>query len=234
MLKIICGEKPKYLLDTAVTLFNLEYNKDWFNDPLVKEMIKDIDKTEHIKDALFESPVLGTIPATTLSGGVKGLILILKSEQLDDYDAMRSSIFGDNCVKWLIKLSYLKDFTIYMSHYLDFYFGGNYSDDFDGFEHTPINAIGANNEPLSTCGEIMQYFIDNDTFEYKGDILQREMEEMRLREALKKCESPEYLEYIRKNHPYVIPMSDPYSIAYCKLAVKLDEATTESERMDII
>ena len=233
MLRVLCGEAPKYLLDTAVTLFNIEHRNDWFNDPLVEEMIKDIDKTDHIADAVFKSPVLGTIPATSLSGGVKGLILILKSKQLNDYDAMRSCIFGNNCVKWLIKLSYLADFTIYMSHYLNFYYGGNYSKDFDGYHNTPVNAVGRDNEPLSTCGELMRYFEDNDTYENKCYPLQREIENARLMKSLKQCEDPAYLKYIHENHPYVIPMNDPYSIAYSKLAVKLDEAKTEEERAEI-
>lgn len=234
MLKIMCGDEPKYMLNTATTLFDLENKNDWFDDPLVKEMILDIDKTEHIGDKVFKSPVLGTITSTDLSGGVKGLILILKSKQLKNYSAMRSSIFGDNCVKWLIKLSYLKDFTIYMSHFLDFYFGGDYSEEFDGYHHTPINAIGDDGTILSTCKDVMRYFEDNDTFEYEGDIFQREVEEMQLREVLDKYKDPAYVKEVRKLHPYVISMDHPYSVASGELTEKLREAKTSEERDVII
>lgn len=234
MLKIICGDEPEHLLDTATTLFNLENKKDWFNDPLVEEMVRDVDKTEHIKDAIFESPVLGTILASELSGGVKGLILILKSKSLSDYTAMRSCIFGDNCIKWLIKLSYIADFTIYMSHFLDFYFGGDYSKDFDGYHNTPINAVGADGEVLPTCGAVMKYFEDNDTFEYEYTWIERKLEETRLQIVLDKCKDPNYVAELKKKHPYVTPMDDPFSIKFIELSEKLRTAKTEEERNVII
>ena len=168
---VICGREPEYLLNTSRHLFKLESKQDWFNDSLVEEMVLDVDKTEHIRGAVFDSPVLGAITADQLSGGVKGLILILKSNKLKSYHAMRSSIFGDNCVKWLIKLSHICDFTIYMSHYLDFYFGGDYSQGFDGYRNTPIDAVGENGEVLTTCGDVMKYFEDNDISECHFTVL---------------------------------------------------------------
>lgn len=232
MLRILCGEEPENLLNTATHVFKLEFQNEWFNDPLVEEMVLDIDKTKHIKDSVFDSPVLDIISAPELSGGVKGLILILKSELLKSYSAMRSSIFGDNCVKWIIKLSYLTDFTIYMSHYLDFYFGGNYSEGFEGFESTPINAVGKNNEPLRTCGEIMQYFLDNDAFEYEYS--EHDTNEMNSLQKLSNRHQDIDSLKVQKQPSYVIPMDHPYSIALGNLTDKLYLAKTDTERDAIV
>lgn len=46
----------------------------------VKEMIRAVDKSEVLSSHAIESPVLGIIPTTRLSGGVKALILIYKSQ----------------------------------------------------------------------------------------------------------------------------------------------------------
>lgn len=43
---------------------------------LAKEMIFDIDKSTVLDSAVIRSPILGNIPPTSLSGGVKTLILI--------------------------------------------------------------------------------------------------------------------------------------------------------------
>lgn len=164
MLKIYCGPLPKNVLNSAVYIFNNEFKSEWFNDSLVEEMVLDVDLTKHFKDQIFESPVLGFILPERLSGGVKGLILILKSERAKKFSAYRSCIFGDNCVKWIAKLSFITDFAIYMSHPLDFSFGGN-SNDRD-FQSTPINAVGMDGEILSTCGEVADYYFSNDNVSY--------------------------------------------------------------------
>lgn len=49
-------------------------------DPLAKEMIKDIDKSVVLDSAVIDSPVLGKIAPTALSGGVK----TLKLAEIDD------------------------------------------------------------------------------------------------------------------------------------------------------
>ena len=66
------------VLSYASDYFDLNWEDEWIIDPFVKEMIKDVDKSEVIGPHLIESPVLGPIPPTTLSGGVKVLILMLK------------------------------------------------------------------------------------------------------------------------------------------------------------
>ena len=56
--------------------FKYNYDISWFQDPFVRKMIEEVDKTRYIDGYIFESPVLGPIPPEKLSGGVKTLIMI--------------------------------------------------------------------------------------------------------------------------------------------------------------
>ncbi len=48
-----------------------DYEDSWIVDPFVKEMIQDVDKSTVLDCGVIDSPVLGKIPPTGLSGGVK-------------------------------------------------------------------------------------------------------------------------------------------------------------------
>ena len=230
MLRILCGEEPENLLNTATMLFKLENKTDWFNDSLVEEMVLDIDKTRHVHDKVFESPVLGTIVAQQLSGGVKGLILILKSDYLKKGIPMRSSIFGDNCVKWLVKLSYMCDFSFYMSHFLDFKFGGDFSD--KEFKYTPINAISDEGVVLTTCGEIIDYYI--------SDLAKRpSYEDLNIPELDSSLQKPRSLEETVGTHeyymankedcPYLVDATDPIVIQKMAMIDKMVHSRSKDE-----
>ena len=96
--------------------FKHAYEDKWITDPVAKEMIKDIDKSEVLDSGVIDSPVLGKIPPVQLSGGVKTLILI-KNEPEKVFNA---SNCGDNCAHWLLKLAKDKDITVNMYHIMDF------------------------------------------------------------------------------------------------------------------
>lgn len=123
--------------------FKFNYLDEWMDDPMVKQMVLDIDKTEVVSRQLAISPVLGPIPISSLSGGVQGLICILKDP---DYREYSSEIFGDNCVGWLVKLSYLVDFTLVLDHPIDF------------TGDTPVNAVTAEGKQVKTCKEVWEYY----------------------------------------------------------------------------
>lgn len=59
---------------------------------------------------------MGKIAPTSLSGGVKTLIL-MKNERSKIFNA---STCGDNCAKWILKLSETDDLTINLWHLMDF------------------------------------------------------------------------------------------------------------------
>lgn len=116
MLSIYLGE-----LDDAIyhppTYFDNRYEDEWITAPLSVDMIRNIDQSEVISSHLIDSPVLGPISVKELSGGVKTLILMAFDESGRIFNA---SACGDNCAKWIIKISESKDLTINLRHIMDF------------------------------------------------------------------------------------------------------------------
>lgn len=116
MLSIYLGE-----LDDAIyhppTYFDNRYEEEWITAPLSVDMIRNIDQSEVISSHLIDSPVLGPISVKELSGGVKTLILMAFDESGRIFNA---SACGDNCAKWIIKISESKDLTINLRHIMDF------------------------------------------------------------------------------------------------------------------
>ena len=74
MLNIFYGDMKNAIYNTA-SYFKYDYEDEWITDPFVKEMIQDVDQSTVLDSGVIDSPVLGKIPPTGLSGGVKTLIL---------------------------------------------------------------------------------------------------------------------------------------------------------------
>lgn len=115
MLNIYYGKMPEAIFNTAVYFKNV-YEDSWITDPFAKEMILDVDKSTVLGNAVIDSPVLGKISPTALSGGVKTLILI-KNEPDKIFNA---STCGDNCAKWILKMAEDRDVTINLRHLMNF------------------------------------------------------------------------------------------------------------------
>lgn len=115
MLNIFYGNMPEAVYNTAV-YFKNAYEDKWITDPLSVDMIQDIDKSVVLGSAVIDSPVLGKIPPASLSGGVKTLILINNEPER----IFNASTCGDNCAKWLLRISAQKDVTINLRHIMDF------------------------------------------------------------------------------------------------------------------
>ena len=115
MLNIYYGDMKEAVYNTAA-YFKYDYEDDWITDPFVKKMVKDVDKSIVLDSGVIDSPVLGKIPPTGLSGGVKTLILV-KFEKNKIFNA---STCGDNCAKWILKISRMKNLTINLRHIMDF------------------------------------------------------------------------------------------------------------------
>ncbi|KIR02308.1 hypothetical protein P261_01123 [Lachnospiraceae bacterium TWA4] len=92
--------------------FDNVYDEDWLEDELVKEMIFDVDQSEVKGTQLIISPILGAIPPERLSGGVKALICMLKTDAYIDL-----IVCGPNCEKWILKIAQIRDITVGMSGY---------------------------------------------------------------------------------------------------------------------
>lgn len=115
MLNIIFGKDSRAIFNTA-SYFQYDYEDSWIIDPMVKEMILDVDKSVVLDSGVIDSPVLGKIPPAQLSGGVKTLILV----KFEKDKLFNASTCGDNCAKWLLKIAKEEDRTINLRHLMDF------------------------------------------------------------------------------------------------------------------
>ena len=115
MLHVIFGDCKDVIYNTSL-FFKNTYESAWLEEDETKQMILDIDKSKVISDGAIESPVLGIIPPTNLSGGVKTLILI---NHITD-KIFNASNCGDNCAPWLLKIAQKKDVTVNLRHLMDF------------------------------------------------------------------------------------------------------------------
>lgn len=115
MLNIYYGDMKEAVYNTAA-YFKYDYEDDWIVDPFVREMILDVDQSTVLDSGVIDSPVLGKIPPTGLSGGVKTLILI----KFDKNRIFNASTCGDNCARWLLKIAEAEDRTVNLHHLMDF------------------------------------------------------------------------------------------------------------------
>ncbi|GFH91176.1 hypothetical protein IMSAGC002_02428 [Lachnospiraceae bacterium] len=115
MLNIYYGNMPEAIFNTAVYFKNV-YEDEWITDPVAREMILDVDKSIVLDNAVIDSPVMGKIAPTELSGGVKTLIL-MKNERSKVFNA---STCGDNCAQWILKLADMDELTINLRHLMNF------------------------------------------------------------------------------------------------------------------
>ena len=98
------------------TYFKYNYEDEWFEDELVKEMVLDVDKSMVESSHAIISPVLGVIAPERLSGGVKALIIMYKEPNI----IVNASACGDNCAKWILEIGKRCDFTIRLGYEMEF------------------------------------------------------------------------------------------------------------------
>ena len=119
MINIIYGklEDENFVYDPN-WYFDINYEPEWFNNELVREMIRDIDKSTVLEGEVIMSDVFGAIPPQKLSGGVKTLILLC----FDNSRIFNISKCGDNCAKWIAKISeiYDNDIIVNLRHVMSF------------------------------------------------------------------------------------------------------------------
>ena len=96
--------------------FKFNYQPEWLSDPDVIQMVKEVDNSVVLGNGAIDSPVLGIIAPTTLSGGVKTLILI---DKVPD-KVFNASNCGDNCAASLLRIGKTKDVTVNLRHLMEF------------------------------------------------------------------------------------------------------------------
>ena len=120
MLNVYFGDMPDAIYNTNV-YFNNTYKDSWITNPLSKEMIKAVDKSDVIDERTISSPVFGNMSPKKLSGGVKTLLLIAN----DPNKIFNASTCGDNCAEWILKIAKMKEerhqkVVINLRHLMDF------------------------------------------------------------------------------------------------------------------
>lgn len=96
------------------TWFKYSYEPEWFLDPLVQAMVKEVDKSEYIDGQVIDSPVLGPISPNQLSGGLKTLIMIyMMPDKVFD-----ATSCGENCAHSLIEIGKRKDITVNLRYFM--------------------------------------------------------------------------------------------------------------------
>ena len=98
-------------------LFHNVFEDYWIVDPLVKEIIRDVDKSEVVSERIIDSPVFSNpITPRELSGGTKALILMLFQPERE----LWGTACGDNCAKWILKIAEKHDLTLSFGHIMKF------------------------------------------------------------------------------------------------------------------
>ena len=103
-------------IDNPDLYFDNTYEDIWLEDLQSKQMVHDIDHSELVSPNLVISPVLGSIPISRLSGGVKTLIQVSH----DPGHIYNASACGDNCAAWLLKIGEQKDVLVRLGHLMHF------------------------------------------------------------------------------------------------------------------
>ena len=118
MLNVLINDKSESVLamlpqyESYVSdYFDDEYEDEWFTDPYVVKLLKNIDNTEVREGGTLYNEVLGGIVKSQLSTGVKGLILLYKTDCKINGDRL-----GDNCWKYVLEIAQSKDIYIVLRH----------------------------------------------------------------------------------------------------------------------
>ena len=107
MLNIYFGDMPSAIYNTEI-YFKNTYEDSWILDDFAKKVIKKVDGSDVIDAQAIKSPVLGVIPPTELSGGVKTLLLIKNCPD----EVFNASTCGDNCARFILELAKAKDLSL--------------------------------------------------------------------------------------------------------------------------
>jgi hypothetical protein len=117
VLNIFFGDMPGAIYDTA-SYFNNTYLDSWLEEDLSQKILKSVDKAKVLGPQAVESQALGVIPATSISGGAKTLLLVEHMPQ----KVFNVSTCGDNCSKWLLTIAkrHKEDITVNLHHLMNF------------------------------------------------------------------------------------------------------------------
>ena len=100
MFTLLMDRPTSNIVESVKSFFMSVYSNDWFEDNLVKRIVKDIDRSEYFGNGILVHEDFGPITVNELSAGSKTLILMLKYKD-NDKVVYKLSNLGDNCFKFL-------------------------------------------------------------------------------------------------------------------------------------
>lgn len=107
---------PRYYIHDMDGYFDGYFEDSWMKNDIAKRAISEIDKSELIAPKVIESPILGQIPYTWISGGSKIIIMMnIAPDVIYDGDNL-----GDNCWPLFLELGKTKDIAISLSYFPQF------------------------------------------------------------------------------------------------------------------
>lgn len=104
---------PRQYVRNIDGYFDGYFEESWMKGEIPKRIIEEIDKSKLIAPKVVDSPVLGMIPYTWISGGSKTLIMMNSVPGV----VYNGDNMGDNCWRMLLELGQLKDIAISLSYY---------------------------------------------------------------------------------------------------------------------
>ncbi len=107
---------PRQYIKDIDGCFDGFFEDKWMQNDIAKRAILEIDKSELAAPKVINSPILGQIPYTWISGGSK-LLIMMNSIQDVVYDGDN---LGDNCWPLFLEIGKEKDIAITLSYYPSF------------------------------------------------------------------------------------------------------------------
>ena len=102
------------IVDYVSDRFNMVYTGKNLLNPLYKNIVKDVDKSDIISENLVVSPILGEISPMFLSTGVKNCYIMMFDLDLNNREAIDLNYMGDNVLKWLSEIYKFLSHDVYV------------------------------------------------------------------------------------------------------------------------
>lgn len=115
----VTQEIPDNVIWDIDVYFDYAYQPSWIDNDFARRVIEDVDKSHVVAPRIIDSPYLGYVDPTHLSGGVK-CILCLAFDHTTKWK-FNITVCGDNCMRWIQRLSKTKDIHVDVSHLPEFY-----------------------------------------------------------------------------------------------------------------
>lgn len=107
---------PKQYVRDIDGLFDGFFEDEWMQNDIAKRAIEEIDSSKIVAPKVIDSPILGVIPYTWISGGSK-LVIMMNAIPDVIYDGNN---LGDNCWPLFLEIGKTKDLAINLSYYPKF------------------------------------------------------------------------------------------------------------------